>query len=162
MMWPTPYPMTTSLRIGGEGASRIVLPAVPEKSPVAPPEFAKLPVSPPSPPTDEWITQRDQFHQSSKWIWRSPVSSFEFPWGKISRKHFIEFAVEDAHPETASSHGEGETALDAGSRSIAWRYVFDLRSDRSHFYYNYSRTLLENGRAIRSRTWTETLPRDHQ
>ena len=162
MMWPTPYAMTTTLAIGGEQASRLVLPAVPGESLVAPPTFTALPVPPADPPTDQWITEQDRFHQSSKWIWRTPESAFEFPWGKIRRKHSIEFAVDDAHPESASSHGEGETMIEAGKRVIAWRYLFDLRGDQTNFYYNYTRTLLENGRIVRTRTWNQTLPRDHQ
>jgi hypothetical protein len=124
--------------------------------------LTKLPVTAPGPPTDEWLVERDEFHQSAKWIWRTPESSFDLPWGKIRRKHSIEFAVEDAHPESAASHGEGETAVETGKRVLAFRYVFDLTSDRSNFYYNYARTLAEDGRVIRTKTWKETLPRDHQ
>ena len=29
MMWPTPYPMTTSLHLGGKNPTRVVLPVVP-------------------------------------------------------------------------------------------------------------------------------------
>jgi predicted acyl esterase len=162
MMWPTPYSMTTALKLGGAQASRVELPVVPLESPIAPPKFAALPVSPASPPTDKWITERDQFHQSSRWIWRTPESSFDFPWGKVMRKHSIEFAVEDAHPESASAHGEGEIAVESAKRIIAWQYVFDLHGDRTNFYYSYTRTLLENGKAVRAKTWKEALPRDHQ
>jgi len=163
MMWPTPYSMVTALKIGGgEHASQIELPVVPVDSPMAPPKFTALPVSAANPRTDEWITERDQFHQSSKWIWRTPESAFDLSWGKIRHKHWIEFAVEDAHPESASSHGEGELVVEAGQRLIAWKYVFDLRGDRTNFYYSYTRTLLENGNTIRTKTWQETLPRDYQ
>jgi hypothetical protein len=163
MMWPTPYSMATALKLGGgEHASRIELPVVPLNSPIAPPKFTALPVSVSGPPTDEWITERDQFHQSSKWIWRSTESSFDVPSGKVRRKHWIEFAVEDAHPESASSHGEGEVVVEAGKRLIAWKYVFDLRGDRTNFYYSYTRTLVENGNTVRTKTWQETLPRDYQ
>jgi hypothetical protein len=81
---------------------------------------------------------------------------------KIRRKHSIEFAVEDLHPESASAHGEGETVVEAGKRVIAWRYAFDLRGGQTNFYYGYTRTLLQNGRVVRNRSWKETLPRDHQ
>lgn len=162
MLWPTPYPMTTALALGGDQPSRIVLPAVPMESPAAPPQFTDLPVPPAAPPADEWITERFQFNQSSKWIWRAPESAFETPWGKIRRKHSIEFAVEDLHPASASSHGEGETVVEAGQRVLVWSYSFDLRGDQQNFYYEYTRTLLENGRMIRTKSWKETLPRDHQ
>jgi hypothetical protein len=162
MMWPTPYAMTTTLALGGEQASALVLPSVPIESPLAPPQLTKLPVTAPGPPTDEWLVERDEFHQSAKWIWRTPESSFELPWGKIRRKHLIEFDVEDAHPETASSHGEGETAVETGKRVLDFRYVFELKSDRVNFYYGYTRTLSENGRVVRTKTWKETIPRDHQ
>src|SRR5262249_40403141 len=146
MMWPSPYPMSTTLAMGGDQPSRIVLPVVPSQSPVAPPKFTALPALPPAPPADEWTTERDQFRQGSKWIWRTPESSFELPWGKIRRKHSIEFAVEDAHPEMASACGNGETAAELDKR--IWRYLFKLRGDQVNFYYDYTRTLLENGRII--------------
>ena len=162
MLWPTPFAMTTALALGGSEPSRMVLPAVPIESPIAPPQFTALPAPAATPPTDQWITERDEFRQSSKWIWRTPESSFEIAGGKIRRKHSIEFTVEDAHPESASVRGEGETVVEAAQRVLAWRYIFDLRGDRTNFYYEYTRTLLENGRVIRTRTWKETLPRDHQ
>lgn len=163
MMWPTPYAMTTSLAIGGEQATRLVLPGVPLKSPAAPLEFTAVGgAGAVPPPTDEWITERDHFHQSAKWIWRTPESDAEFPWGHVKRKHLIEFDVEDAHPENAKSHGEGEIDVETGKRALAWRYVFDLRSDVRSFYYEYTRTLSENGRVVRTKTWKETLARDHQ
>jgi hypothetical protein len=154
--------MTTAAVLGGDQPSRIVLPVVPIEGPIATPQFTGLPVSPPTPPSDEWVTERDQLHQSSKWIWRAPESSFEIPGGKIRRKHSTEFEVEDLHPESVSSHGEGETVVEAGKRVIAWRYAFDLRGDQTNFYYVYTRMLLENGRVVRTRSWKETLPRDHQ
>jgi len=162
MLWPTPYPMTTAVTLGGEQPSRIVLPVVPIESPIEPPKFTALPVSPAPSPSDQWITERDQIRQSSKWIWRTPESALEFSWGKIRRKHSIEFAVEDVHPESASCHGEGEIVVKTGKRVVAWRYVFDLRADQTNFYYEYARTLTEDGRVVRTRTWKETLPRDHQ
>ncbi|MGB6308950.1 MAG: CocE/NonD family hydrolase, partial [Steroidobacteraceae bacterium] len=36
MNWPTPYPMTTALMLGGDSASRIILPRVPVHGPAAP------------------------------------------------------------------------------------------------------------------------------
>jgi hypothetical protein len=66
------------------------------------------------------------------------------------------------HPESASCHGEGEIVVKTGKRVVAWRYVFDLRADQTNFYYEYARTLTEDGRVVRTRTWKETLPRDHQ
>ena len=44
MNWPTPYPMTTSLVLGGADPSRVVLPRVPVHGPPAPAFAAPEPV----------------------------------------------------------------------------------------------------------------------
>ncbi len=47
-------------------------------------------------------------------------------------------------------------------RSLRWRGVIDLSSDETTFLYRYTRELTENGEVIRTRTWEERVPRDHQ
>ena len=37
MNWPTPYPVTTSVMLGGSAASRVILPRVPVHGPAAAP-----------------------------------------------------------------------------------------------------------------------------
>src|SRR5258707_10963089 len=79
MNWPTPYPMTTSLMLVGDAASRIVLPRVPVHGPAAPAFAAPEPVE--EPPgiegiggggawPGEWTGLRDEGKQRSTVIWK--------------------------------------------------------------------------------------------
>jgi hypothetical protein len=171
MIWPTPYTMTTSLQLGGQQPSRLVLPVVPTKSKLPPPNFV-----PPEPssqlpgvhssgnwlPGELWTKLRDELHQSTTWEWHSGPQVTEFPWGRTRHTDKLRFEVQDAHPETASGHGEGETEVDLPGRNLLWTDTLDLRSDKTNFYYQFRRQLLKNGQVVREKKWQETIPRDHQ
>ena len=88
MILPTPYAMTTSLELGGDGGSRIVFPVVPIQG-VAPPKF-----SPPQPSEErndiksegfpwpgEWTVERDEGRQKTTVHWKGK-DGYTYPWGK--------------------------------------------------------------------------------
>ncbi len=171
MVWPTPYAMTTSLQLGGQQASRLVLPIVPRESKLPPPAFV-----PPTPssqlpgvhstgnwlPGELWTKLRDELNQATKWEWHGGVEGTQFPWGRTRHQDKLSFQVQDAHPEAASAHGEGETEVDLPGRDLLWSDTLDLHSDKTNFYYQFRRQLRKNGQLIRERNWQETIPRDHQ
>ena len=74
----------------------------------------------------------------------------------------LRFEVQDAHPDIASAHGEGETDVDLPGRNLRWTDTLDVRSDKTNFYYKFRRQLRKNGQLIREKKWQETIPRDHQ
>ena len=171
MIWPTPYTMTTSLQLGGQQPSRLVLPVVPLKSKLPPPNFVPPGQSSQLPgvhssghwlPGELWTKLRDELHQSTTWEWHSGPQVTEFPWGRTRHTDKLRFEVQDAHPETATAHGEGETEVDLPARKLLWTDTLDLRSDKTNFYYQFRRQLLNNGQLIREKNWQETIPRDHQ
>jgi hypothetical protein len=45
---------------------------------------------------------------------------------------------------------------------LTWRGRLDVSSDAQTFFYKYTRTLLRDGVVIRTKTWEEPIPRDHQ
>jgi hypothetical protein len=47
-------------------------------------------------------------------------------------------------------------------RVLLWEAELSFRSDLENFYYEYTRRLSENGEQLREKTWTDTMPRDHQ
>jgi len=171
MIWPTPYAMTTSLQLGGQQPSRLVLPVVPLESNLAPPAF--VPPAPPSRlpgvhssgdwlPGELWTKQRDELHQATTWEWHGGKEITQFPWGRTMHQDKLRFEVQDAHPDIASAHGEGETDVDLPGRALRWTDTLDVRSDKTNFYYKFRRRLLKNGHVIREKNWQETIPRDHQ
>ena len=167
MVWPTPYSMTTSLSLGGDAGSRLVLPTVPLSGTPAK-------VSPPQPTEErtdlhtygfpwpgEWRLERDEGHQTSKVIWKGKEGS-DYPWGKETDLENLTYEIADAHPEKMSVHGEAETTIALKDRALVWRGHLSVTSDAKNFYYKYTRELLKDGTLIKTKNWEETVPRDHQ
>ncbi len=171
MIWPTPYPMTTSLQIGGAQASRLVLPVVPAASPLPPPRFSQ-------PSRDdalagvrstggtwpgEFSVRRDLNRGATTVEWRGSGMT-EYPWGRLTDAERLTYDVaDDLGGNGASSiSGLAETTIVLRDRVLVWRAVLDLRSDTKNFYYRLRRELLRDGALLREKTWEETLPRDHQ
>jgi uncharacterized protein len=167
MMLPTPYSMTTSLEIGG-GGSRIVLPVVPQHA-MLPPAF-----SPPEPSEErtdvktegfpwpgEWTVERDEARHTTTVHWKGKEGS-HYPWGTEADYENLTYQADDAHPETSSVRGEAETVFALKDRTLTWRGHLLVTTDQTNFYYKYTRELLKDGTMIRSKTWQETIARDHQ
>jgi glutamyl/glutaminyl-tRNA synthetase len=52
--------------------------------------------------------------------------------------------------------------LELPGRTVSWEAELSFTSDRANFYYTYRRRLIENGRLLREKAWTDTIPRDFQ
>jgi uncharacterized protein len=169
MILPTPYAMTTTLELGRRNGSRLVLPVVPTHSATPAPTFS-LP-EPSEERTDiksegfpwpgEWTVERDEARQKATVRWKGK-DGYEYPWGNEVDLESLTYELEDAHPETCSVQGEGESTFTLQGRTLVWRGHLLLTTDADHFYYSYTRELLKDREIIRTRTWKETIPRDHQ
>ena len=167
-VWSTPYAMTTSLHIGGENASRLVLPVVPVM-PASQPEFEKPEASDHLtdihsegyPWPGEYHVTRDEVRQATHVLWQGSDAS-QYPWGKQTHHEQLRYDVEDAHPEVNVVKGDSDTTFELKDRTLLYRGHLEMRSDQKAFYYTYHRELLQNGRVIRQKIWQETIPRDHQ
>jgi predicted acyl esterase len=168
MMWPTPYPMTTSLELGGADASRIVLPRIPVHG-AAPPALASPEPIDEAPGIEEghaawpgeWTVLRDEANQRSTVVWRGKNAT-SFPWGPFDHFERLTYDIDDAHPDMAHVQGDSEYNQSVGGHILTWHGHHDLSSDAHTFFYKYTRTLLRDGTVIRSKTWTDAIPRDHQ
>ncbi len=168
MVWPTPYAMTTSLQLGGEAGSRLVLPLVPP-SPYAAPQFA------PPEPTEEradiegegfpwpgdWKTERDEVNATTKVTWNGK-SEETYPWGKETDLEAITYLADDNHPDISSVQAEAQIRMVMKKQTLTWLGHLTLTSDAHNFYYKYTRELLKDGQKLREKSWQETIPRDHQ
>ena len=171
MNWPTPYPMTTSLQLGGDAASRIILPRVPVHGPAAPAFAAPEPVEEPPGITGlggggaawpgTWTVLRDEARQRSTVVWRGSTA-VSYPWGRFDHSEKLTYDVDDAHPDVARVQGDSEYIQAVPEHVLIWRGRLDVSSDAQTFFYKYTRTLLRDGAVIRTRTWEEPIPRDHQ
>ncbi len=170
MLWPTPYPMTTSLRLGGSAGSAIVLPIVPAHGRAPAPFAAPVPseeapgVSTPGGDyawPGSWTLERDETRGRSTVTWRGSAA-MRFPWGTFDHREQVVYRVDDAHPESAAAEGEAESVERLADRVLTYRGHLTLSSDATTFHYAYTRSLLRDGILLHSRTWQEDIPRDLQ
>lgn len=169
MIWPTPYPMTTSLRLGGTNGSRLILPLVSMVPPGLPQAF-----SPPQPSDErtdirslgytwpgEWKTERDEAAQKTTVTWSGQMTT-EFPWGKEMDHEQLTYRVGDLSPDKSSVEGEIERRFELKGRVLSWRGHLSVSSDATTFFYKYTRELFQDGTLVKTKTWEEAIPRDHQ
>jgi putative CocE/NonD family hydrolase len=169
MIWPTPYPMSTSLIFGGTDSPRLNLPLVP-LSPPSRPTFSPPEKAPPfndvsfegdTWPPEYWTDTRDLLAGTRRIFWKGDDSG-KYPWGEVKDHEQMSYEVEDSKPEASAVHGEGSTSVFLPGRTLVWDVVLDLKSDAKNFYYHFERRLTENGKLIRQKSWDDSIPRDHQ
>jgi hypothetical protein len=136
MLWPTPYPMTSALRLGGENASAITLPGT-------------------------FKFERDEGQQKSTVTWHG-TTAVNFPWGSFKHSETLTYHVTDADPADSAVEGEGESVEQLKDRVLTYRGHLTLSSDSKTFHYRYTRELLRDGQMLRTKTWQEDIPRDLQ
>jgi predicted acyl esterase len=171
-LWPmvlsTPYSMTTSLQLGGDRGSRLILPVVPVQG-EAPPRMP--PPQPSEERTDlksfgfpwpgEWLVTRDEGRQKTTVLWNGKMGA-KYPWGTETDLERLTYEIEDAHPEVNVIQGEAETTLNLKDQVLVWSGHLSFSSDARNFFYKYTRELRKDGALIKTKTWEETIPRDLQ
>jgi hypothetical protein len=175
MIWPTPYPMITQLRVGTRSTSRLELPVVPAAGPLPAPTFAPPQLAKASTAADEadglnvssnvpglsWTVTRDPAAQTASVDWRGG-SSNDYAWGREAVHEMMHFEADDLHPEKSAVHGESETVVTLKDRELIWRGILDTTSDRDQFVMRFRRELYESGKLIREKSWSSIRPRDGQ
>jgi predicted acyl esterase len=177
MIWPTPYPMTTTLHLGGADATRLVLPVVPQETGPARrprPDFAP-------PEKDEALTGFGTLETGTasgygeiESVERFPAAGgaarvratngggVRFPWGTERNTESIVHEAQDGKPEAVSVTGDYSTTVALPDRTLRWEAHVVFRSNRDTFFLTYTRRLLRDGVLVREKTWTDAIPRDFQ
>jgi hypothetical protein len=175
MIWPTPYPTTTSLWMGADG-SRLLLPVVPPGGDGDRPKPDYRPIPPPEPELSGFGTidsETPSGYGEISSIDRNPrtgharvsatnASAHRYPWAEERRTGRFVHEAENGTPEKASVRGEYATEVKLPDRTLRWECVVTMTSDRANFYYEHRRRLLKDGALVREKTWKETFPRDFQ
>ena len=168
MVLPTPYAMTTSLELGSSSGSRLVLPVVPLHGAPAPGFSPPQPLEQRAdiknegfPWPGEWTVERDEARQKTAVHWKGK-DGYVYPWGTEDDFENMTYEGDDAHPETCSIQGEAESIFAFKGRTLVWRGHLLVTTDQKNFYYRYTRELLKDGQMLKSKTWQESIPRDHQ
>jgi uncharacterized protein len=167
MIWPTPYRMTTQLRVGGTLGSQVTLPVLRSLGRpaafAAPVETAAITGYRSEGDTwpGGWTATRDFAHQSTQVRWGGKSKTF-LPWGEEDTSELITYDVADGDPAKSAMHGQASTAVKLKGRVLTWSVSLDLTSDQKNFYYSFQRKLTQGDRLVRSRSWKETILRDLQ
>ena len=171
MNWPTPYPLTSTLVLGGTEASSVELPRVPlHGSPVkafAPPEPIETPdwmkgnAEGGSAWPGEWTELSDEVHGHKTVVWQGKANA-NYPWGRFDHSERLTYDIDDAHPDAARVQGDSRYDQAVPGHLLTWIGKLDVTSDEKTFFYHYTRTLLRDGTVFRTKEWKEEIPRDHQ
>jgi putative CocE/NonD family hydrolase len=175
MLWPTRHaPMTTSLKLGGDEGSRILIPIVPPGTRPAPKFLPPAEAHPELPGFESLDSGTTSGYGEISSVDRNPqtgevkvtatnTGAARKPWGTEKYRETIEHRTSDSHPQNTTVIGTHrlETTLDTG-RVLLWEAELSFISDFENFNYRYTRRLSENGKKVREKTWKETIPRDFQ
>ena len=164
MIWPTPYPATSTIRLGPAG-TRLALPVVPAESRPAPVfgDFEAgeeldgvsdwgdvLPV--------RWNLVRDDRGTTSI-AWRGTAGNV-LRWGKVVDEEYLRYEVDDDRPAEASARGEARTEVHLPDRLLIFSSFLDLDGDADSLRYRFRRELRRDGVLIRERSWERRFRRD--
>ena len=174
MLWPTPHAMTTALYLGDAG-SHVRLPIVPAGDPgtYRTPDFLPPAESPQLPGFETLDVGTSSGYGEISSVDRNPqtgevtvtatnTGGSRYPWGTETYRETIEHRTSDDHPENTQVRGTHRMEVQLEDRTLLWEAELSFRSDRENFYYEYTRRLSEDGKELREKTWTDTIPRDHQ
>ena len=172
MFWPTPYLMTTKLYLGGKQGSHLELPIVPPGRERAP-NFLPIEANDTlagyesldlgtSSGYGELETVERNLQNGSAVATATNHNATRYPWGTETFSERIEHSTSALHPETTRIKGSHEIKIEVADRVLLLQGETSVSSDAENFYYEYSRRLSENGKQLRYRTWSKTIPRDHQ
>ena len=169
MLWPTPEPMTTELKLG---TSRLTLPVVP---------YEERPVPDYLPPAEDPVYAGVEYLESGTTSGYGEISSVDrnpqtgtvvakatnesgtrYPWGTERSFETIRYEINDSAPADAKVTGTHRMEVDLPGRRLVWGAELAFASDRDSFHYSYTRRVTENGALLREKTWKRTIPRDHQ
>lgn len=172
MLWPTPYPMTTSLRLGVNSGSHVSLPIIPPGN-TSVPAFQPIVTYPRMPGYEAIDVGNASGYGEISSIDRNPqtgevtaiatnTGATKFPWGTESYRETIEHKTSDDHPENTSVKGTHRLEVTLQDRVVLWEAELDFSSDLENFYYRYIRRVSENGEVVRENEWEHTFKRDFQ
>ncbi len=172
MFWPVPGLGRTAVRLGGEEASRLVLPVVPPAGrpvPVfAPPEqnaslpgFGEAESETVSGYAEISRLERD-IREGITRLTATNSGRTPYPWGTERYSESIVHEVNTRNPAQARVTSDYWIQVELPDRTLKWQGLLDFSSDDRFFHYQYTRVLLEDGAEVRRKSWDERIPRDHQ
>jgi hypothetical protein len=148
VIWPSPYPMTTTLYTGGDRPSHVELPVLPALAYLS----ARLP---PLPSTAEpYVDGIRGYERTDDLETGTHTALLTLGDDKIWCR------VKEDDPASASLEISGNRVETQGERRIEARAEGSLRSTVDSFIMDIECTLLENGNVVRSGRWEDRVARE--
>jgi len=169
MIWPSPFPFTSSLSTSGSSLEIPVITGEGLKGKAFPPAED----SPKLPGYSSIETGTNSGYAEVSGVTRDPETGTvsvrlvnkdgtQYPWGKMFSDEVIVHKVNDDDPARASVESHYTIRAEVGTRSLLWEGILLFNSDVKNFYYTYTRKVTENGTLLRTKTWKRTIKRDFQ
>jgi uncharacterized protein len=166
MTWPTPYLMTTSLEVG-DGATQLALPVVTANA--LPPPQLQQPQPPEEDPNGRSLSSQEltpfTVKGDGRGHWTATETegfTFEVNGRTVAAEQHITYAVDDAHPWKALFDADSSETIRLTGRSVQVLSTVRIASDQQFFHATIRRKVLQDGRLLRERAWSEAIPRDEQ
>ena len=165
MLWPTPFPMTTTLHLGAATVLRL---------PLAP-AMTRVPALPPSEPRDSAPDARtlDDGAGTGRRVVTDVLAGttlvelddrYGYAIGdrRIHVKEGEAWTVSASDPSKSNFLGVETHAIDLPRRSLLLESRMAVRSNSAWIHVTFTRRISENGRLVRERTWADSARRDFQ
>lgn len=168
MIWPTPYPMTTQLFVGGE-FTRLELPVIPfAQKPIPnfyPPEGREerpdaRPLESPGWPYKHVVTR--DLDRSTTTVELEAEKRWEIQERRYTSIEKVAYQTNDQDPARSSFFGEGGHAIQIGERTVELKLLVSVISDEKNFNVKIVRQIFEQKKLVRERRWEATIPREFQ
>jgi hypothetical protein len=169
-IWPSPYPMTTSIRSNDKLKSFLKLPVPVKPTPLAKP-FPKPETDPPKLDGYESIAEgtisgyaeiadivRDERTRTTTILAKNSGSD-QYPWGIHRYTELVTYIANDDKPAISSVQSTYTISIEQKGRILKWTGILDFSSDAKTFFYKYKRILEKNGKVIKEKEWVEDIPR---
>ena len=171
MLWPTIYPVKTTLDIGGDYGVSIELPLLNDD--FSSPEFKNPEFSPSLDgykvldagnitgyAAIETISRNEETGEA-KGI-ASNRGATEYPWGREYFEEEIEQRTNDKDPANSMVVGRYKITQELSDRVLVFEQNVEFKSDPENFDLTFHRWVSINGEKFKEKKWQETIPRDFQ
>ena len=172
MLWPTPYPMTSSVMVGGEDGSRIQLPVIPPgeerqpnfQQPKPDPVIAGYETLDAGNITGYAAITSTRIDPETGEVFgvASNAGATRYPWGIERFEDEIEHRTSDENPAHTSVNGRYKLTQELEDRTLVFEQTTNFKSDEKNFNLKIHHTVLVDGKLFAERTWDEDIPRDYQ
>ena len=172
MLWPSAFPVNTTLDIGGQVGAQIELPVITKSRHQAP--IFKEPVFSPSLDGYEVMDsgnvtgyaaiesiQRNELTGEAIGI-ATNQGAKKYPWGVEYFEEEIEQRTRDHDPANSIVVGRYKVTQELSDRVLTFEQNVEFKSDPENFNLKFHRWILVDGEKQRERIWEEAIPRDFQ